>query len=361
MSVTLVTFGSAAGDSGNLPVEGRQVHRGAGCRVAQADAHVLAEVLRASPDIAVALCDAEVIPEGHAWKSATHIWNSDSTAQAGLFWLPVAAPRVVATWCALPSKPAALLFPPERFAVVVLRRAAIESIGGFRDVAAPLWDACIRIAQAGGRIVSLNAEQAARSAANVATAGPAEQWLPRLVPQRPGSEREWLRAHLSSVRWDDASEAERPMRTDVAALQAGFWQMHDFLEESHRESQGIEGLGVHRHGDYWHAIMHRREPDSSNAKYWFRRVGAHPIFPKLYASAAGIFRSVTGAEAREWSERVCARGSWDPFAFVDLCATFAADESGSLAVAARYIQLAEMLLLLEATYAASVGEAKGVK
>src|SRR4051812_8366636 len=47
---------------------------------------------------------------------------------------------------------------------------------------------------------------------------------------------------------------------------AGIWLLHDYLDESHKISQGIDTTS----GSFWHAIMHRREGDFSNAKYWFR-------------------------------------------------------------------------------------------
>src|SRR5437899_244778 len=43
---------------------------------------------------------------------------------------------------------------------------------------------------------------------------------------------------------------------------------HDYLDESHTISQNIPGAD----GGFLHGIMHRREPDYPNAKYWFRRV-----------------------------------------------------------------------------------------
>ena len=60
----------------------------------------------------------------------------------------------------------------------------------------------------------------------------------------------------------------------AACCVSGVWLLHDFLDESHTISQDIETPS----GSFWHGIMHRREGDFGNAKYWFRRVGEHPVF-----------------------------------------------------------------------------------
>ena len=49
------------------------------------------------------------------------------------------------------------------------------------------------------------------------------------------------------------------------------------FEEAHELVSKSES----RECELWHAILHRREPDYSNAAYWFRRVGAHPVFESL--------------------------------------------------------------------------------
>ena len=60
---------------------------------------------------------------------------------------------------------------------------------------------------------------------------------------------------------------------------AGVWLLHDYLDNSHTISQRIDTA----EGSFWHAIMHRREGDFSNSKYWFRHVGQHPVINALGA------------------------------------------------------------------------------
>ena len=125
--------------------------------------------------------------------------------------------------------------------------------------------------------------------------------------------------------------------------------MHDCLERSHTLSQDAQGQGRYAAGDYWHAIMHRREPDYGNSKYWYRRVGSHPIFDDLARQAAEEFSSSDAEEAATWSDRICGGGEWNAFAWVDLCEEAADDENSALYSIAQRIQWHEMLLLLRQT------------
>ncbi len=151
--------------------------------------------------------------------------------------------------------------------------------------------------------------------------------LPVLVPPHPEKNESGLWGQLHSLEIS-------------IELKAGLLLIHDFLEESHQLSQSIEGKV---NGDYWHAIMHRREPDYSNSKYWFRRVGDHPIFPQLYDHASVIVES-------DMSHQLLASGKWSPFDFVDFCESCAYDPDSKEAVIARRIQWVEMILLMQYCY-----------
>lgn len=67
-----------------------------------------------------------------------------------------------------------------------------------------------------------------------------------------------------------ASDAER-------CCLAAAWLFQNYLDESHEVSQQIDTPA----GSYLHGIMHRREGDYSNAKYWFRRAGDPGFFSPL--------------------------------------------------------------------------------
>lgn len=136
--------------------------------------------------------------------------------------------------------------------------------------------------------------------------------------------------------------------TALAALKAGLFLVNNFFDDSHTQSQSIEGLGAHHTGDYWHAILHRREPDYGNSKYWFRHVGRHPAFLNLAQAVNRQLNEVGGmltTKLQPWKSRLVSHAGWDPFAFVDLCA--AAENDAELRAWCEQVQYEEMLLLLE--------------
>jgi hypothetical protein len=133
----------------------------------------------------------------------------------------------------------------------------------------------------------------------------------------------------------------------AACCVAGVWLLHDYLSESHNISQGIDTPS----GSFWHGIMHRREGDFSNAKYWFRHVGAHSVFDSLGQRAAEL-AAVRGDESA--IKKLTTGGAWDPFAFVDMCQAVVRGKSDARDLCLD-IQQAEWELLFGFCYREALG------
>jgi hypothetical protein len=172
---------------------------------------------------------------------------------------------------------------------------------------------------------------------------------PALVPPASEVDLHWLLRELLELSEDELLPSiNSPV--DAIALHSGLLLVHGYLDESHELSQSIEGQGANVAGDYWHAIMHRREPDYSNSKYWYRRVGRHPIFESLAEGVVEVLKSCSSATAGDWQSKLGIPQQWDPFAMVDLCSVCESSSDNELVSAARRIQQLEMELLLASTY-----------
>lgn len=108
---------------------------------------------------------------------------------------------------------------------------------------------------------------------------------------------------------------------------AGLWLRAGGWEQAHAIAQNVET----REGFYWHALVHRQEPDGFNAKYWLRQVGEHPIFPALAQAAQSYPVLELPVE-------------WKPGLFVDICVR---PRSPAIAQAATELQAAEWQLLFD--------------
>ena len=167
--------------------------------------------------------------------------------------------------------------------------------------------------------------------------------LPELGPGRPDSKTQRL---VDEVTPDKAFVHSNLVDREMArACLAGLWLHHDHLDLSHAVSQTIHSAT----GSYWHGIMHRREGDYPNAKYWFRRTGKHPVFADL---ARGVARLTADSGAA--AERLTSGERWDPYAFVDLCRDCVSGRSDREALCRR-IQRLEWELLFDFCYRRAVG------
>ena len=103
---------------------------------------------------------------------------------------------------------------------------------------------------------------------------------------------------------------------NALALKSALLLWNDDLDGSHTIAQDLEDS----HGGYLHGIMHRREPDYSNAKYWFRKVGKHALFPQLRTAALELL-----SESDPYQKAITKSADWDAFRMVDWCEAAASE------------------------------------
>jgi hypothetical protein len=159
---------------------------------------------------------------------------------------------------------------------------------------------------------------------------------PELGPgPRPGVETETgLARRLDSV-LANSRLAGRP--SQLARAIVLLW--HDHLDSAHTIAQDIADSD----GAFVHGIMHRREPDFGNARYWFHRVGPHPAFAEI---GARVQVQLRGGNSPELALALAPEGRWDALAFIDACERATRRGTGEAATL-REIQRIETEVLLE--------------
>jgi hypothetical protein len=88
-----------------------------------------------------------------------------------------------------------------------------------------------------------------------------------------------------------------------AMVRGGLLYAADELDAAHRIFQD-EPSSL---GSYWHGMMHRREGDFDNARYWFRRAGQLGVFGKMQDAA------------RAASPDMAKQPTWDAYLLTGQC------------------------------------------
>lgn len=151
---------------------------------------------------------------------------------------------------------------------------------------------------------------------------PKEIWDPALSEQ------------IHSLSDQEITGRDHPSLLSAQLTRAGLLLWNDDLDGSHAVSQQIsEPLG-----SYWHGIMHRREGDFNNSKYWFSNVGKSEIYSELYKHGCEI-----APELESW-------GEWKPERFIDwveLAESASASMSAEEMERIKEIQVLEFSLVLQ--------------
>ena len=92
-------------------------------------------------------------------------------------------------------------------------------------------------------------------------------------------------------------------RKIFALVRGALFYAVDALDAAHRIFQDEPG----DLGSYWHGMMHRREGDFDNARYWFRRAGRLSISDRLHEAAAAVSATMAKQE------------SWDAYLLTGMC------------------------------------------
>ncbi len=171
--------------------------------------------------------------------------------------------------------------------------------------------------------------------------------LPNLVPQDAWSTE--LTDALESASLDELFDGKSLKNTTFGeAIKSGLLLWNDALDESHTISQEL----MDQTGSYWHGIMHRREPDYSNSKYWFGRVGTHPIFPALRERTLELFKQIPNPSdtLADIGQTIASQENWDAYQLVDWCEAAEDAPDSDVTRFLQQVQVEEIKLLLAYSY-----------
>lgn len=118
----------------------------------------------------------------------------------------------------------------------------------------------------------------------------------------------------------EGRKAVAALSEQPSLLQGALYLCFDCFDEAHHVANENEGTVA---GNWIHAIVHRREPDASNSKYWYHRVKVpEKRLRSIGKEALGFLETHPAKELESLAQKLGMSKSWEPEAFVDLCEKF---------------------------------------
>lgn len=170
-----------------------------------------------------------------------------------------------------------------------------------------------------------------------------------LPPIGPGKPNEARRKALEKLNHQNAFTFVNVDDTAMAkCCVAGVLLLHGFIDNAHEIVQALDSDNA----GYWHGLVHRREGDFNNAKYWARIAWNHPIWNELNTKATELYAESQAGMAARFLD---GQEKWEPFKFIDLC--YKSVGSGSeTELLCRKIQQAEWELLFDHSFQKSLNK-----
>ncbi|HCK10271.1 MAG TPA: hypothetical protein DHW45_10385 [Candidatus Latescibacteria bacterium] len=248
---------------------------------------------------------------------------------------------------------ATLLAPPWKPGALLIKSEVMDVLGAYRHIKEQVWEHDIRLAEKGLVIELLDDDLAVWNV----EIDPSANLQRALFPS--GTRASFLKQHLDRVELASLVPTDSEERV---ILLAGLHLFNDDLETSHEICQGFGRENVP--ANYWHGLLHRREPDFQNSKGWFGRAERWEGLLQIRDSVQDVLQRVllmpeyghARDKAFELKRHIDAGGIWDPVYFVDMCESYQASEEKEEAEALllREIQEAEMVAALDWTYRCAV-------
>jgi hypothetical protein len=253
---------------------------------------------------------------------------------------------------------ATLITPPWKPGALLIRSDVMHGLGAYRHIDQQVWEHDIRLAERGFCVELLEEDLAVWHVDVDPTANLMRDLFPSSVRES------FLKRHLDQTDPNTLiADGNTELSEHRALLLAALHLFNDDLDPSHVICQGFGRESIA--GNYWHGIIHRREPDFDNARGWFGRAeqweGLLQIRDGVQELLQRVLLMPEYGHARDTAfalkRHLDAEGIWNAGHFLDMCTAFGEREEKEEMEERllREIQEAEMIAALDWTYRCAAG------